>query len=47
MIRSFIAFELKNQETIENIKNFNSRLKRNQEKIKLVEPENFTSQLSF
>jgi len=47
MIRTFIAFELKNQKTIENIKDFGSRLKRNQDKIKIVEPENLHLTVKF
>ena len=47
MIRSFIAIELKNQETIENITSFSQRLKLNQPKIKLVEPENLHMTMKF
>jgi len=47
MIRSFIAIELKNAETIEKIIKFSQRLKKNQPKIKLVEPENLHMTLKF
>jgi len=47
MIRSFIAIELKNQDTIKNILSFTSRLKQNQPKIKLVEPENLHLTMKF
>ncbi|MFW9929120.1 MAG: RNA 2',3'-cyclic phosphodiesterase, partial [Candidatus Thorarchaeota archaeon] len=47
MIRSFIAIELKNQQTIDNIMNFTQRLKQNQSKLKLVEAENLHLTLKF
>ncbi|GAI93031.1 unnamed protein product, partial [marine sediment metagenome] len=47
MIRSFIAIELKNKETIENILSFTQRLKQNQPKIKLVEPVNLHMTMKF
>ena len=47
MIRSFIAIELKNKETIENILSFTQRLKQNQPKIKLVEPVNIHMTIKF
>ncbi len=47
MIRSFIAIELKNKETIENILLFTQRLKQNQPKIKLVEPINIHMTMKF
>ena len=47
MIRSFIAFELMDRETIDNIVSFGSRLKQNQQKIKLVSPENLHVTLKF
>ena len=47
MIRSFIALELKDTETIANINKFSSRLKKNQSKIKLVEPENLHMTVKF
>ena len=47
MIRSFIALELKDTETLENIKKFSSRLKKNQSKIKLVESENLHLTVKF
>ncbi len=47
MIRAFIAIELKNEITIEKINSFSSRLKLNQTKIKLVEPENLHMTVKF
>jgi 2'-5' RNA ligase len=47
MIRAFIAIELKDKNTIENINSFSSRLKQNQTKIKLVEPENLHLTVKF
>ncbi|MFX1574292.1 MAG: RNA 2',3'-cyclic phosphodiesterase [Promethearchaeota archaeon] len=47
MIRSFIAIELKDKQTIENINAYTSRLKQNQQKIKLVEPENLHLTVKF
>lgn len=47
MIRSFIAIELENNETIESIKRFSLRLKQNQAKLKLVEPENLHLTVKF
>lgn len=47
MIRSFIAFELKDPETIKNISNFATRLKKNQPKFKLVAPENLHLTVKF
>jgi 2'-5' RNA ligase len=47
MIRSFIALELRDKETIENITAFASRLKQNQPKLKLVEPENLHMTVKF
>ncbi|MHA2006453.1 MAG: RNA 2',3'-cyclic phosphodiesterase [Promethearchaeota archaeon] len=47
MIRSFIALELKNKDTIEKIKSFSSRLKQNQPKLKLVKPENLHMTVKF
>ncbi|MFX1314950.1 MAG: RNA 2',3'-cyclic phosphodiesterase [Promethearchaeota archaeon] len=47
MIRAFIAIELKNQETIENIMSFSSRLKQNQPNLKLVKPENLHMTVKF
>ncbi|MFX1364883.1 MAG: RNA 2',3'-cyclic phosphodiesterase [Promethearchaeota archaeon] len=46
-IRSFIAIELKDKETIEKIILFTQRLKQNQSKIKLVEPENLHMTIKF
>ncbi len=47
MIRSFIALELKDEDTIENIISFSSRLKQNQPKLKLVEPNNLHMTVKF
>ena len=47
MIRSFIAIELEDKETIEKISSFSQRLKQNQPKIKLVEPENLHMTMKF
>lgn len=47
MIRSFIALELTDKVTIENIKTFSSRLNKNQEKLKLVAPENLHMTVKF
>ena len=47
MIRSFIAIELEDNETIEKISLFSQRLKQNQSKIKIVEPENLHMTLKF
>ena len=47
MIRSFIAIELKDKTTIENLQDFCNRLKQNQPKIKLVEPENLHLTIKF
>ncbi|MFX0072661.1 MAG: 2'-5' RNA ligase family protein, partial [Candidatus Hermodarchaeota archaeon] len=47
MIRSFIALELGDQETIEEIIAFGKRLKVNQPRLKLVEPENLHMTIKF
>ncbi len=47
MIRSFIALELKDEDTIENIVSFSSRLKQNQPKLKLVKPNNLHMTVKF
>ncbi|MFX0022408.1 MAG: RNA 2',3'-cyclic phosphodiesterase [Candidatus Hermodarchaeota archaeon] len=47
MIRSFIAIELKDSDTIEKINGFCQRLKQNQPKIKIVEPENLHITMKF
>lgn len=47
MIRSFIALELLDKETIENIVSFSSRIKQNQGKLKIVEPENLHLTVKF
>jgi 2'-5' RNA ligase len=47
MIRTFIAIELKNPETLDNIQTFSLRLKQNQPNIKLVKPENLHLTVKF
>jgi 2'-5' RNA ligase len=47
MIRSFIALELKDNETIQRIETFYSRLKQNQPKLKLVQRENLHLTVKF
>jgi len=47
MIRTFIAIELKNPETLDNIQTFSLRLKQNQPRIKLVKPENLHLTVKF
>jgi 2'-5' RNA ligase len=47
MIRAFIAIELNDILTIENIKSFSTRLKQNQPKLKLVAPENLHMTVKF
>jgi 2'-5' RNA ligase len=47
MIRAFIAIELTNKNTIENITSFSSRLKQNQAKLKVVAPENLHMTVKF
>jgi 2'-5' RNA ligase len=47
MIRSFIAIELKNKDTIEKINSFSQRLKQNQPKFKIVEPKNLHITMKF
>ena len=47
MIRAFIAIELTNKNTIENITSFSSRLKQNQAKLKVVAPENLHLTVKF
>ncbi|MBD3340902.1 MAG: RNA 2',3'-cyclic phosphodiesterase [Candidatus Lokiarchaeota archaeon] len=47
MIRSFIAFDLEDKDTKENIQKFTNRLKQNQPRIKLVEPENLHITVKF
>lgn len=47
MVRAFIAIELKDQGTIDEIISFTSRLKSNQPKIKIVEPQNLHITLKF
>lgn len=47
MIRSFIAIELRDEETVENIGALTSRLKKNQQKLKIVEPQNLHITIKF
>jgi 2'-5' RNA ligase len=47
MIRSFIDIELKDKETIKNIEDFSARLKLNQSKLKIVDPENLHITVKF
>ncbi|MHA1326452.1 MAG: RNA 2',3'-cyclic phosphodiesterase [Promethearchaeota archaeon] len=47
MIRTFVAVDLKDESTISQIQEFTKELKRNQPKIKLVEPENLHVTLKF
>ncbi len=47
IIRSFIAFEIKEPETIENIISYGNRLKNNQPNLKLVKPENIHMTVKF
>ncbi|MFX1497127.1 MAG: RNA 2',3'-cyclic phosphodiesterase [Promethearchaeota archaeon] len=47
MIRSFIAIELRDEVTIQEIVSFCSRLKQNQPKIKFVEPNNLHITVKF
>ncbi|MFX1278134.1 MAG: RNA 2',3'-cyclic phosphodiesterase [Promethearchaeota archaeon] len=47
MIRSFIALELNDKDTIDKIESFSTRLKQNQPKLKLVKPENLHMTVKF
>ena len=47
MIRTFLAIDLKNKSTVDNILDFCNRLKQNQSKIKLVEAENLHLTIKF
>lgn len=47
MIRTFIAIELRDEATIQEIVSFYSRLKQNQPKIKFVEPNNLHITVKF
>lgn len=47
MIRSFIALELKDNDTKDKIESFSTRLKQNQPKLKLVKPENLHMTVKF
>jgi 2'-5' RNA ligase len=46
-IRSFIAIEVKESETLKKIQEFTSRLKKNQPRIKIVETENIHMTVKF
>ena len=47
MIRTFIAIELKDPETLDKIQTFSSRIKQNQPRVKLVKPENLHLTIKF
>jgi len=47
MIRSFIAIEVKDPDTLAQVNSFTSRLKKNQPRMKLVEPENIHMTVKF
>jgi 2'-5' RNA ligase len=47
MIRAFIAIELKDKDTIKKIKELSQRLKQNQARMKIVEPENLHITMKF
>ena len=47
MIRAFIAIELKDPKTLDNIQTFSSRIKQNQPRVKLVKPENLHLTIKF
>lgn len=47
LIRTFLAIELKNESTINNLLDFCNRLKQNQPQIKLVEAENLHLTIKF
>ena len=47
MIRAFIAIELKDPKTLDNIQTFSSRIKQNQTRVKLVKPENLHLTIKF
>ncbi|TFG00891.1 MAG: RNA 2',3'-cyclic phosphodiesterase [Promethearchaeota archaeon] len=47
MIRSFIAFDLENKESLQNIQNFQDRLKQNQSRLKPIKPENIHITVKF
>ncbi|MFO7794813.1 MAG: RNA 2',3'-cyclic phosphodiesterase [Promethearchaeati archaeon] len=47
MIRSFISFDLENEESIKNIEGFLSRLKKNQPGLKPIESENIHLTVKF
>ncbi|TXT54487.1 MAG: RNA 2',3'-cyclic phosphodiesterase [Promethearchaeota archaeon] len=46
-IRTFIAIDLENEETLENIQSFTNRLQMNQPKMKVVKPENIHLTVKF
>ncbi|TXT58903.1 MAG: RNA 2',3'-cyclic phosphodiesterase [Promethearchaeota archaeon] len=47
MIRTFIAFELQEETTLSEIRNFTNRLKQNQKKIKIVKLDNIHLTVKF
>jgi len=47
MIRAFIALELKDQESVENIQSYGKRLRNNQPNLKVVEPQNLHMTVKF
>ncbi|MHA1671317.1 MAG: RNA 2',3'-cyclic phosphodiesterase [Promethearchaeota archaeon] len=47
MIRTFIAIELEDPETLDNIQSFSSRIKQNQPRIKLVKPNSLHLTIKF
>ena len=47
MIRSFLALELREKSTIDNIVSFTSRLKKNQPRLKVVKPRNLHLTVKF
>ena len=47
MIRTFIAIDLKDIETLGKIQSFTTRIKQNQPRVKLVKPENLHLTLKF
>ena len=47
MIRSFIAFDLENEESLQNIREFQKRLKQNQPRLKAIKSENVHITVKF
>ncbi len=47
MIRAFIALELKDEDTIKSISSFTSRMKQNQTRVKIIEPQNLHLTVKF